>query len=181
MLNQQYGQSACSPNANLNPRYTFDTFVVGKNNNLAHAASLAVAESPGEIYNPLFIYGGVGLGKTHLMHSVAHFILKNNPSAKILYVTSEKFTNELIDAIRNKNNVSTTEFREKYRNNDVHSDRRYPDLLSEKKVPRRNFSIHSMTLYEVKKADHYFPPTVLQEKLKLWKTVSAPVSNGDSP
>lgn len=106
-------------NANLNPRYTFDTFVVGANNNLAHAASLAVAESPGEIYNPLFIYGGVGLGKTHLMHSVAHFILKNNPNAKILYVTSEKFTNELIDAIRNKNNFSTTEFREKYRNNDV--------------------------------------------------------------
>ena len=106
-------------NANLNPRYTFDTFVVGKNNNLAHAASLAVAESPGEIYNPLFIYGGVGLGKTHLMHSIAHFVLKNNPDAKILYVTSEKFTNELIDAIRNKNNVSTTEFREKYRNNDI--------------------------------------------------------------
>ena len=93
--------------------------MVGKNNNLAHAASLAVAESPGEIYNPLFIYGGVGLGKTHLMHSIAHFILKNNPNSKILYVTSEKFTNELIDAIRNKNNISTTEFREKYRNNDV--------------------------------------------------------------
>lgn len=106
-------------NANLNPRYTFDTFVVGANNNLAHAAALAVAESPGEVYNPLFIYGGVGLGKTHLMHSIAHFILKNNPEAKILYVTSEKFTNELIDAIRNKNNISTTEFREKYRNNDV--------------------------------------------------------------
>ena len=106
-------------NANLNPRYTFDTFVVGANNNLAHAASLAVAESPGEIYNPLFIYGGVGLGKTHLMHSIGHFILKNNPKAKVLYVTSEKFTNELIDAIRNKNNISTTEFREKYRNNDV--------------------------------------------------------------
>lgn len=106
-------------NANLNPRYTFDTFVVGANNNLAHAASLAVAESPGEIYNPLFIYGGVGLGKTHLMHSIGHFILKNNPNSKILYVTSEKFTNELIDAIRNKNNISTTEFREKYRNNDV--------------------------------------------------------------
>ena len=106
-------------NANLNPRYTFDTFVVGANNNLAHAASLAVAESPGEIYNPLFIYGGVGLGKTHLMHSIGHFILKNNPKAKILYVTSEKFTNELIDAIRNKNNISTTEFREKYRTNDV--------------------------------------------------------------
>ena len=105
--------------ANLNPRYTFDTFVVGKNNNLAHAVFLVVVEFPGEIYNPLFIYGGVGLGKTHLMHSIAHFILKNNPAAKILYVTSEKFTNELIDAIRNKNNVSTTEFREKYRNNDV--------------------------------------------------------------
>lgn len=113
-VNQQIIQSA-----NLNPRYTFDTFVVGANNNLAHAASLAVAESPGEIYNPLFIYGGVGLGKTHLMHSIGHFILKNNPEAKVLYVTSEKFTNELIDAIRNKNNISTTEFREKYRNNDV--------------------------------------------------------------
>ena len=106
-------------NANLNPKYTFDTFVVGANNNLAHAASLAVAESPGEIFNPLFIYGGVGLGKTHLILSIANFILKNNPKAKILYVTSEKFTNELIDAIRNKNNISTTEFREKYRNNDV--------------------------------------------------------------
>ena len=105
--------------ANLNPKYTFDTFVVGSNNNLAHAAALAVAESPGEIYNPLFIYGGVGLGKTHLMHAIAHFILKNTPDAKILYVTSETFTNELIDAIRNKNNITTTEFREKYRNNDV--------------------------------------------------------------
>ena len=113
-INQQAIQ-----NANLNPRYTFDSFVVGANNNLAHAASLAVAESPGEIYNPLFIYGGVGLGKTHLMHSIGHFILKNNPKAKVLYVTSEKFTNELIDAIRNKNNISTTEFREKYRTNDV--------------------------------------------------------------
>ena len=102
--------------ANLNPKYTFDTFVVGSNNNLAHAAALAVAESPGEIYNPLFIYGGVGLGKTHLMHAIAHFILKNTPDAKILYVTSETFTNELIDAIRNKNNITTTEFREKYRN-----------------------------------------------------------------
>jgi chromosomal replication initiator protein len=105
--------------ANLNPKYTFDTFVVGSNNKMAHAASLAVAESPAEVYNPLFIYGGVGLGKTHLMHSIANFILKNNPKSKVMYVTSEKFTNELIDAIRNKNNISTTEFREKYRTIDV--------------------------------------------------------------
>lgn len=117
--NQNTVSQAALQSANLNPKYTFDSFVVGANNNLAHAASLAVAESPGEIYNPLFIYGGVGLGKTHLMHSIANFILKNNNKAKILYVTSEKFTNELIDAIRNKNNISTTEFREKYRNNDV--------------------------------------------------------------
>lgn len=102
----------------LNPRYTFDTFVVGANNNLAHAASLAVAEAPAEVYNPLFIYGGVGLGKTHLMHSIAHFILQRNPKAKVLYVTSEKFTNELIESIRNQNSTPT-EFREKYRNIDV--------------------------------------------------------------
>lgn len=108
--------------ANLNPKYTFDTFVVGSNNNFAHAASLAVAESPGEIYNPLFIYGGVGLGKTHLMHSVAHFILANDPSKKVLYVTSETFTNELIDALKagkTGSELAMTKFREKYRNNDV--------------------------------------------------------------
>lgn len=105
--------------SNLNPKYTFDTFVVGGNNNFAHAASLAVAESPGEMYNPLFIYGGVGLGKTHLMHSIAHFILERNPETKVLYVTSESFTNELIEAIRNGNNTAMTKFREKYRNIDV--------------------------------------------------------------
>ena len=108
--------------ANLNPKYTFDTFVVGSNNNFAHAASLAVAESPGEIYNPLFLYGGVGLGKTHLMHSVAHYILEHDPSKKVLYVTSETFTNELIDALKvgkNGNELAMTTFREKYRNNDV--------------------------------------------------------------
>ena len=110
--------------ANLNPKYTFDTFVVGKNNNFAHAASLAVAESPGEIYNPLFLYGGVGLGKTHLMHSIAHFILERDPSKKILYVTSETFTNELIDALKSGktsggNESAMTSFRDKYRNIDV--------------------------------------------------------------
>lgn len=105
--------------ANLNPRYTFDTFVVGNNNKMAHAASLAVAESPGEAYNPLFIYGGVGLGKTHLMHSIAHFIIEHDKNSKILYVTSEEFTNELIDTIRNGNNTAMAKFREKYRNIDV--------------------------------------------------------------
>lgn len=93
--------------------------MVGSNNKFAHAASLAVAESPGEIYNPLFLYGGVGLGKTHLMHSIAHFILQKNPSSRILYVTSEEFTNEVIEAIRNSNNTAMTKFREKYRNIDV--------------------------------------------------------------
>ena len=104
---------------NLNPRYTFDTFVIGSNNRFAHAAALAVAESPGKEYNPLFLYGGVGLGKTHLMHSVAHYILQQDPTKKVLYVTSEVFTNELIDSIRNGNNNSMTAFREKYRNVDV--------------------------------------------------------------
>ena len=109
--------------AGLNPKYTFDTFVVGGNNNFAHAASLAVAESPGEVYNPLFLYGGVGLGKTHLMHSIAHFILDKNPKKKVLYVTSETFTNELIDALRNGktagNESAMLNFRDEYRNIDV--------------------------------------------------------------
>ena len=106
--------------ANLNPKYTFDSFVVGPNNNLAHAAALAVAETPGEVYNPLYIHGGVGLGKTHLMHSIAHFILKNDPSSRILYVTSETFTNDYIESIRNRSgDFTTADFRAKYRNIDV--------------------------------------------------------------
>ena len=108
-----------SKRSNLNPNYTFDTFVVGSNNRFAQSASLAVAESPGEAYNPLYIYGGPGLGKTHLMHSIGHFILKKNPSAKVLYVTSEEFTNEVIESIRSGNASAMNKFREKYRTIDV--------------------------------------------------------------
>ena len=105
--------------ANLNPKYKFDTFVVGNNNKFAHSACLAVAESPGNAYNPLFIYGGPGLGKTHLMHSIGHFILEQNPEMKVLYVTSESFTNEVIESIRSGNATAMTKLREKYRTVDV--------------------------------------------------------------
>lgn len=100
----------------LNPKYSFNTFVIGNSNRFAHAASLAVAEAPAQAYNPLFIYGGVGLGKTHLMHAIGHYILSQNPNTKVVYVTSEKFTNELINSIREYRNE---EFRNKYRNVDV--------------------------------------------------------------
>ncbi|MDP4180189.1 MAG: chromosomal replication initiator protein DnaA [Bacillota bacterium] len=100
----------------LNPKYTFDTFVIGNSNRFAHAASLAVAETPAKAYNPLFLYGGVGLGKTHLMQAIGHYILTQNPTQKVLYVSSEKFTNELINAIKDDKNE---EFRSKYRNIDV--------------------------------------------------------------
>ncbi len=100
----------------LNPKYTFDTFVIGNSNRFAHAASLAVAEAPAQAYNPLFIYGGVGLGKTHLMHAIAHYVLNQNARSKVVYVSSEKFTNELINSIRDDRN---DEFRNKYRNVDV--------------------------------------------------------------
>ena len=106
-------------NSNLNPKYKFDTFVVGSSNKFAHSASLAVAESPGVTYNPLYLYGGAGLGKTHLMHSIGHFILEQNPNMKILYVTSEQFTNEVIDSIRSGNAAAMTNLREKYRTVDV--------------------------------------------------------------
>ena len=104
------------PNSSLNPKYTFDSFVVGNNNRFAHAAALSVAEAPATAYNPLFIYGGVGLGKTHLMQAIANEILVNNRNANILYVTAEKFTNQLINAIKEN---KTEMFRNKYRNIDV--------------------------------------------------------------
>ena len=106
-------------NANLNPKYTFDNFVIGNSNKFAHSAALAVAESPGTSYNPLYLYGGSGLGKTHLMHSVGHYILEQNPEKKVLYVTSEKFTNEIVNAIRSGSATRMTEIRDKYRSVEV--------------------------------------------------------------
>lgn len=104
------------PKATLNPRYTFDTFVIGSNNRFAHAASLAVSESPAKAYNPLFIYGGVGLGKTHLMHAIGHHVLEHNRNCRVVYISSEKFTNEFINAIRDN---KTDLFRSKYRSADI--------------------------------------------------------------
>ncbi|MDR6120826.1 chromosomal replication initiator protein [Bacillus sp. SLBN-46] len=104
------------PQGILNQKYTFDTFVIGSGNRFAHAASLAVAEAPAKAYNPLFIYGGVGLGKTHLMHAIGHYVLDHNPSAKVVYLSSEKFTNEFINSIRDN---KAENFRNKYRNVDI--------------------------------------------------------------
>ncbi|MDO5095400.1 MAG: chromosomal replication initiator protein DnaA [Peptostreptococcaceae bacterium] len=102
--------------SNLNPQYTFESFVIGASNRFAHAACAAVAESPAKAYNPLFLYGGVGLGKTHLMHAIGHHILSKNANAKIIYLSTESFMNELINAIKDDKNE---EFRNKYRNADV--------------------------------------------------------------
>ncbi len=131
----------------LNSKYIFDTFVVGNSNRLAHAASVAVAESPADAYNPLFLYGGVGLGKTHLMHSIAHHILNQNPNAKVMYASSEKFTNELINSIKDNKNQ---DFRNKYRNIDVLL---IDDIqfLSEKEVTQEEFFHTFNTLYEARK------------------------------
>lgn len=111
MASVSYGETPA-----LNPRYTFDDFVIGPSNELAHAASLAVADSPGKAYNPLFIYGGVGLGKTHLMQAIGNYIIKRDPAIKVFYISSEGFMNQLIDAIQNR---TTARFRERYRGVDV--------------------------------------------------------------
>lgn len=113
---QNVNYSVNYSNSFLNKNYSFDTFVVGDNNRFAHAAALAVAESPATAYNPLFLYGGVGLGKTHLMHSIGNEILRKNPSMKVLYVTSEKFTNDFVNSIKDK---SMEKFKQKYRNIDL--------------------------------------------------------------
>jgi chromosomal replication initiator protein len=109
-------EEAEPPKTQLNPRYTFDTFVIGSGNRFAHAASLAVAEAPAKAYNPLFIYGGVGLGKTHLMHAIGHYVLGHTPSSRVVYLSSEKFTNEFINSIRDN---KTIQFRNKYRSVDI--------------------------------------------------------------
>ncbi len=113
---EQGFDSKNNPSYSLNPKYTFDTFVIGNSNRFAHAACVAVAESPAKAYNPLFIYGGVGLGKTHLMHAIGHYIVGKNSDSKILYLSSETFTNELINSIKDDKNEA---FRNKYRKVDV--------------------------------------------------------------
>jgi chromosomal replication initiator protein len=114
--NSNEDSDAINNGRKLNPKYRFDNFIIGNSNRFAHAASLAVAEAPSTAYNPLFLYGGVGLGKTHLMHAIGHYILDNNPEAYVLYVTSEKFTNDLINSIKDGKNE---EFRNTYRRADV--------------------------------------------------------------
>ena len=116
VIEEESKADSSEANTHLNPRYTFDTFVVGKNNDIAHATALAVAEDPGTYGNPLFIYGGAGLGKTHLLHSMAHYVLSKHPDYRIIYVTSEEFTNELVRSIQHKQGES---FKNKYRNIDM--------------------------------------------------------------
>ena len=113
---EKRGAAKPSLDAKLNPRYTFDSFVIGPNNNFAHAAALAVAQSPAKAYNPLFVYGGVGLGKTHLMQSIGHAASGNSKISRVCYITCEQFTNDFIQAIQNS---TMTKFRKKYRQVDV--------------------------------------------------------------
>jgi len=138
---------SASNNNSLNPKYIFSTFVVGKNNELAHATALAVAEDPGSYGNPLFIYGGVGLGKTHLMHSIAHYVLQRNPDRKIIYVTSEAFTNELIFSIKNQH---IEEFKSKYRDIDMLLIDDIQFIVGKESTQEEFFHTFN-TLYEAKK------------------------------
>ena len=155
-------------NSSLNQNYTFDTFVVGNNNSFAHAASLAVAEAPGSSYNPLFLYGGVGLGKTHLMHAIGNEILRTNRNTRVLYVTSERFTNEFIDAIKSN---KMENFRNKYRNIDVLLIDDIQFIAGKERIQEEFFHTFN-TLYESKKqiilsSDR--PPrdiTLLEDRLK---------------
>lgn len=168
---------------NLNKKYTFDTFVVGDNNKFAHAAALAVAEAPASSYNPLFIYGGVGLGKTHLMHAIGNEIIRNNKNAKVLYVTSETFTNQLINAIKDNKN---DQFRTKYRYIDVLL---IDDIqfIAGKNMAQEEFFHTFNTLYESGKQiilSSDKPPkdiTLLEDRLKSrfeWGII-ADISNPD--
>ena len=135
----------------LNPRQNFENFVVGDNNSYAHAVSLAVAESPAKVYNPLFLYGGSGLGKTHLMHAIGHYILKHNPDMKVLYVSSEMFTSELLDAIRDQSSAEKiNKFKQKYRSVDVLM---IDDIqfIEGKEATQNEFFFTFNTLYELNK------------------------------
>ncbi len=145
--NDDYDIPVLTDELYLNPKYIFETFVVGGNNRFAHAASLAVSESPSTVYNPLFLYGDSGLGKTHLMHAIGHYILRQDPSKKVLYVSSEMFTNELIKAITEHKNI---EFRNKYRKIDVLL---IDDIqFLEKKVSTQEEFFHTFnTLYDANK------------------------------
>ena len=108
-----------SAKANLNPKYTFESFIVGDSNKFAYMAAVSVAENPGKTYNPLFLYGGVGLGKTHLLHAVGNYLNEHRPDLNVLYVTCEKFTNDFVESIRSGKDQSNLDFRDKYRSVDV--------------------------------------------------------------
>ena len=158
----------------LNKKNTFDTFVIGSGNRFAHAASLAVAEAPAKAYNPLFIYGGVGLGKTHLMHAIGHYVLEHNPSAKVVYLSSEKFTNEFINSIRDnkaRNSVINIEMSMFLLIDDI-------QFLAGKESTQEEF-FHTFNTFMKKVNKLSFQVTDHQRKFLLWKNAYAHDLNGD--